>query len=239
VLAISKTSTCQDIDQRFLGSWWLSLSDGIPDQIIFKSDKTYSIYNAGNPDITNSIITNKAKKDNELIIEGNYTQKIETGIWEYNSIRKILILKNRLLIEKNSDFSDTHGYAKELNFIVRNLLGHQFEICTKKNGKDACDKFKKDSNYKEIVDSYEGKGSQSKVLSLSGYETDIMIGYIFSEPSQLVALNQEGKQIATTGKGINKTEKLLKFNLSGVTKLTIKVICEKPESKWQAKIRIL
>jgi hypothetical protein len=173
----------------------------------------------------------------------------EKGNWDYNHSTKQLILKNRNILEKWTDFSDAYGRRDEIRFYLKNITEDSMEICFKKQGTQLCDIYEKTwsytsadgtkVSYRELSEEYTGTGNYEKEILLSGYETELKLIYdICNQDAQIIITDENENKIfftdMTTTNGIVKKE----ISLKGITKLALKIKSSGADSKWKVKIEI-
>lgn len=245
-LSLGQSSCAQSKIEKILGSWCLSSDYEFPDVIIFRSDGKYFVYNSNSVN-TESIGLKNNLKGNDILINGAYTSMTEKGVWNYNPSTKELRLKERKILQEWTDFSEVYGKSPELNFYLKEITDSIIRICYKKNEKQLCDKYEKNwsyiSNkgvkifYKEISTENSGVGSMTKDFLLSGYETELELSYEFyKESDELIVYDQNKKELHRTG--IRTTTRVEKatINLTGVTKLIIKIESKETTSKWRISV---
>lgn len=240
---------CTQSKTNILGSWILVSNYETPDIIIFRSDYKYYVYNSNSVNIE-SLGLKKNLHGYDILINDSYTTITEKGIWVYNEKSDELILKERIIIDEESDFRHAYGNADVLTFKLDKITQDKIELCYKKQGKTICDIYEKNWSYtdnsgdkvfyQEVTKEFVGMDSQIKEMVLSGYETELNIKYDFlKEPDKLIIKDGRGELIYST-KEMKSTDGWIKkeLNLKGVTKLVFEIVSSQPISKWKINIEL-
>ena len=221
-----------------VGEWLLKTSYEAPDLIIFRSDNKYFVYNdmdfMGRPG-------NTAKY--EIVFDNKATTALtETGKWYYNPVDSGITLTDRNFIKEVSEFNSYYGKKESLVFKVKKMSNEELTLCLT-DKKNKCDTYIMNANftgdpnktfYQEQTEDYEGTGSQTKEISLSGYETELKLSYEFyKEANQLTITDKSGKELFATEMMSTNGTKTVEIPLRGVTKLVFKVKSSEPSSKWE------
>lgn len=247
IFLLCNSSCSQNVSEKILGEWMIENSydcEWTSDLIIFRSDNKYLIYN--DFDFVAIIDENTLPEFSILMDErGSVTALTETGSWIYNQSTNQIILTERNFIKKISFFNEYYGKGDKLIFEVRNITFDSLDICDREK---KCNTYIKNYNprsnwirifYREQVESYIGKGSQEKIIYLSGYETELKISYnFFEEADQLTVTDKNGKKLFTTEMVTTSGRRTKEVTLRGVTELILKVKSSKPSSKWELELDI-
>lgn len=236
---------CQ-LEDELYGGWVLNSNYEFPDIIIFRSDHKYFVYNS-NSVSSESIGATDNLKDNDILVNGAYTSMTERGSWYYDPHTKTLILKERNILSKWTDFSAVYGNSKVMEFYLKELSNNKMILCFKKQDKQVCDEYErnwsyitKDGNkifYKELCEEYVGIGNYEKHLLLSGYETELKLNYDFNKGTSLFIFNQNGKEIFSTKITSLSKNKIDEIPLRGITELVIK-LKNIDSSVWKLRVEI-
>jgi hypothetical protein len=246
-MIIASPTTCsQTVEEQLIGSWGLNTIYEFPDTIILRSDHKYFVYNSNSVSTESLGLTEDLKSD-DVIIDGAYTSMTERGIWEYNNATKILTLKVRNILEEWTDFSEAYGKSSEVKFYLEEVTRNKVKLCWNSKGERLCDEYGRmwrDNNgrktfYQEITKEYIGNGSQTEVILLTGYETELNFSYLFSQgPCKLIIEDKNGKALFSTETAENKNKEIQEIPLRGVTKLVCKVIGGEKTCNWNIKLEI-
>lgn len=246
ILAIAQSACSQISENKLLGSWVLSSNYESPDIIIFRSDHKYFVYNANSVNAGSLGLTDNLK-GNDILINDAYTSLTEIGMWDYNQSSKKLILKEREILDTNSDFSRAYSVSSQLEFYVKRITEYEIEICYEKHNEKLCDKYDKNwsytsdkkikISYQEIIKEFSGTSNDKEEVYLSGYETELQLRYIFfKEADKLIIESEKGKELFSTEMESTNGERTKLINLNGVTKLVFKIESSQPSSKWKFRI---
>lgn len=240
ILVVSSESCSQGFSKKIRGEWLLKSAYESPDIIIFRSDKTYLVYN------DNDFGGLEYTKESDIILDNKaVTAVTETGRWSYASVANLIILTERNFIVEDSEFNSYYGKERRLAFRLKKLTDQELVLSSLEK-RDHHDTYLKNARYikgndevfyREMTKKYAGKGAQSTEITLSGYETNLKLKYVFyKDPHQLVIEDRNGKELFNTN--MTNGEKEVAIPLRGVTKLVFKVKSSKPNTKWKFSVEI-
>jgi hypothetical protein len=246
IVAASSTACCQAVEENLVGMWYLNTNYEFPDLIIFRPDHQYFVYNS-NSVSTESLGLREDLKSDDICIDGAYTSMTEKGTWSYNQPTKVLILKERNILEKSTDFCDSYGKSRELKFHVKQITQDKIKLCFDDQGILYCDEYEriwrtndgKEIPYREITKEYAGTGNQTEEILLTGYETELKLSYEFyKNPGKLVVEDRNGKVLFSTEIARTNERTIQEIPLRGVTKLILKVVSSEGTCNWKIKVEI-
>lgn len=249
IVATSSIACCQSVEEKLVGSWSVYTTNIYHNLIIFRSDHQYFIYNPNS--VSNESIGKRENlKSGDILIGSHYTSMIEQGTWSYSHATHMLTLSERNILKKGwSDFSETYGKERVLNFYLKQINKNKVKFCFNKQGIQRCIECERGwsylaSNwkkifYQEVSKEYAGIGNQTEEILLSGYETELKLSYEFyKNPGKLVVEDRNGKVLFSMEvEEINK-KSIQEIPLRGVTKLVFKVISNEETSNWKIKVEI-
>ena len=242
---VSTLAACQsqqDIPRDILGEWLLKTDYESPDEIIFRSDNTYLVYN----DMEYSELDCDKASSIRIDDDESVTALTETGTWAYDNKRNLLTLEQRKFVSKSSEFNRYHGKAPKLCFKVKKLTDKELILCSP-DKKVGCDAYEKNANptndpnavfYTEIRKDYSGQEAKVIEVPLSGTETEVNFSNISCEsPTELTLENKKHEQIFTQHLQPSQSGHTITTSLRGVTLLTIKIdtVEDKP---WSFRVEI-
>jgi ABC-type transport system involved in multi-copper enzyme maturation permease subunit len=89
------------------------------------------------------------------------------------------------------------------------------------------------------MNKYQGTGSTTKDLSLTGKETTLKLSYEFyKKPDELIVYDQNGDELHHTGMRVTTKAETVMINLNGVTKLVFKIESKDVSSKWRFSVDV-
>ena len=225
---------------------YLNTNYEFPDMIVFRPDHQYFVYNPNSVSVESLGLTENLKSD-DIRIDGAYDSMTERGTWSYDQSTKALTLKERNILENETDFCDAYGRSSELKFYVKQITKDKIRLCFDDQGILYCDEYErscltnegKEIPYREISKEYAGVGNQTEAVLLTGYETELKLTYEFyKNPGNLVVEDRNGKVLFSTEiKEINK-KGIQEIPLRGVTKLVFKIVGSDETCNWKIKVEI-
>ena len=226
------------------GEWFMLDYDGLTDDLYFRSDGIYLVYNE--MDVvyySNSYNPDTTRKSTLIYDNGMVTARTELGRWIFNPETKQIILREREFLKPDSHFSNVFGKEEELVINVKRLSKDVFTMCPE--NKDYCLSYRDlkkvpfPPGVSYVRGSYcknsTGNGSKIDSVSLSGRQMSLTLDYTLPNiEDSIIFKNLKGELIGSVT-GQNGLSGSAQFALSGVTKLNYEIVSD---GAWKMKLDV-
>ena len=228
------------------GEWFRLNYDGLTDDIYFRPDSTYFVYNE--MDVVyfkNSSDPDTTEVSTLIYDNGMETSRTEMGRWIFDTMTKQIILTERKFLKSDSHFSKVFGKEEELTINVRKLSKSIFTMCPE--NRDYCLSYRDylspapvgvngpSVEYGAFCKNVRGSGAHVNLTYLSGSQTSLVLGYSLSNFQDSIIFKNLKNEVIGSVTGGNGLSGEAEFEFEGVTELTYEV---KSEGSWKMNIEI-
>ena len=228
-----------------MGEWLMKTDYESPDLIVIRADGTYSVYNEMDLVFQNDYTTVDTTAKSWFAFDyGGQTARTEIGRWSFNLSDSTLKFFERGFLKSESEFNSFYGKNRDLFFKVQVHGQNRIKLCPSNDAKRCMVyvrnpeylKAEGQTFYTSFCKNYSGTGRVTESLSLSGYESSLLLEYTFlSNSGEIIFTDKKGRTVRTVKVSEKVEEQKIEISLRGITQLNFEV---KTEGSWQAKIDI-